>query len=230
MAVGFRVRNSNNILQIDGEYQNMELIYKANLTLSQADVLGYYNDVTPPANQPNALLAIHDTGSGCYVQKLTNGNYRIYTDRSATSANRVIEYFFFGNPDQTVISGGVGFKVRNPNNGAILFSSQKRYFRVQGIAFQQINPNTEVSQAFPGKKIAILQNMCPQYMRIESGGTPQQPIIIISAYRGTMRINQNGYPVVENRLVSQFGGPGTGQPGTFNLPDAGYMFIDVTGF
>lgn len=228
MAEGFRVRNSANILQIDGIYQNLELLFKATLTLSLSNSIGCYNDIVVPANKVNALIALYDTGTGCYIQVSSSGVYRVYSELS--QKGKTIEYFLFAEPNDSPQIGGVGFVVRNPNTAKVIFHSARRYFRVMQTFIGDIPIDTQISVSFPGRKIAILQCMRVRYWRFDTGGTGGTPSFVVTIRSGVMRVDGAGNAIVQNKIVAQLGGPGGGTAGTDNFPYGSYMFIDVTNF
>lgn len=240
-VVGFAVRNQNRILQIDGEYQNHELLSISNHSIgawgTTNDMWGTSVDIAPPPGRANVILAIKTTApAGVYVVRISASVYRVYRG-IGNPLNDVISFtaYFFATPIERIASGGVGLVVRNRITGNVVFNSNYRYLRIMQFApvdlYMPIDANVPPSSAsfsFPGKTLAVVQCVRPNGRRQNDAGTPQQPISVFGFFSGTMRTDGGDTATITHRVISTAIGPrGTSVASqTFGT----YMIIDVTGY
>lgn len=222
------VRNANSFIQIDSNYKNMELLYKATATLSNSDALGYYAEVGMPANKSNVLMAIRDTtGLGCHIVVVNGNTWRIYGDRN--SQNRQVTYYLFCEQTDDALPKVPKVVIRNPNNGKVIFTSTKRYLKVLHLYQGELQDDQSYSFDGGGRTLAVIQCMKPSFERLETGGTGSQPVFNITIKRGLMRIAGN-VATVQNRFCSAFSSIGGGTNSSITISPAMYIFIDVTGY
>ncbi|UOL48387.1 hypothetical protein [Pseudomonas phage Almagne] len=227
-TVGFRVRNQDRVLQIDGTYTNMEFKSKGTLTPSQQsnDILGYFADVQSPS--PTAVIAVVGQGDGVYVKKMPNGNFRVYAGRSLPSQVTPFTYYIFDKASNTDLGGGFGFVVRSRITGQVVFNSNRRYLRILDMINATVLPDESSTFSYPGKSIAPIQ--CRKsYYRIHSpGGAPNQPVLIIGWKNSCIRNLSTSSFNVWNRGThsAQVGG---NQYYSDSVPFVSYIVVDVTG-
>lgn len=239
--VGLRVRNQNRILQIDGEYQNLELVLKANYSIpttsSTGDMWGASVDVPSPPGRTNVVLAIQTTApAGVYFVKTGASTFRIYRGSGNGSTDPVlITVYFFAAPLERSSAGGVGIVVRNITTGLVVFNSNYKYLRI--LQFANVNltmpqdanvPPTTATFSFAGKTLAIVQCVRPNGRRQTTGGPPQQPVGIFGFFGGTMRTDGASTATITHRVIASAVGPAGSSSATQTLGT--YMIVDVTGF
>lgn len=239
--VGIAVRNQNRILQIDGEYQNHELVYKAEYTVpdwdSTNDMWGGFIDVIVPPNRENVVMAIKTLApSGLYTIKISNTSYRIYRgSTNPLSGGIPVTVYFFATPIENNQPGGIGIVVRSRTSGKIVFNSNYRYLRILQFAPVDLyvpqnaqDPPSTATFSFVDKTVAIVQCVRPNGRRQTPGGTPQQPISIFGFFSGTMRTDGAGTATITHRVISSAIGPWGSSVASQTFGT--YMIIDVTGY
>lgn len=241
MAVGLRIRNQGNILQIDGTYQNMELVSSGAVVTSQIDSNeGAFADIAIPAGVANPVIATRANGLGVFVKRQSNQIYRVFSGGNETSTT--VWFYIFGEPTQARPSGQVGLIVRNEFTNQIVYNSNKKYMRVM----EQIN--TDVSFALTAnaggsqnsyiyreynnsRVVAVIQNTRPYQREQNVGGTPQLPISVFSFRSGTTRQTVPYNMVLETRTYSAKTLVGAGgQPSVDGQYSASWTIVDVTGY
>lgn len=225
--LGFRVRNQNRILQIDGEYKNLEFVMSRTDTMNSKDnnIEGYYTSISIPAGRTNATIAVISQSVGVYVKRQSNSEFRIYSTPS--QAGQVVTFFMFADPTEAP-SGGVGLVVRNRYSGEVVYNSNKKYMRVLGFSRVSLQRGQTASFNYPGRTVAIMQSRRPYSRSTETGGSPSQPIGIFGFQSGTMR-SSGGNCVISHEPA--YAGVGGNAGNTLSSsPDGAYLFIDVTGY
>jgi len=235
--VGLRVRNKDRVLQIDGEYQNLELVSKATYTIPVesvgGDMWGGRVDIPPPAGRLNVVMAVLTTAAAGVYTVRVGTTYRIY--RGSLNGSNVVEVtvYFFATPIERD-TGGVGLIVRSRVTGAVVYNSNYRYLRILKFApvdlyvpQNAIEPPSSASFSFPGKKVAIIQCVRPNARRQTPAGTPQQYIGVFGFFGGTMRTDGATNAIIEHRVIGSAVGP-WGQSTAFQTLGT-YMIVDVTG-
>lgn len=236
--VGLRIRNKDRILQIDGEYQNLELVSKSDYSIPQnsstGDMWGASVDIAVPSGRSNVTIAISTTAStGVYVVKIGESLFRVYRG-VPNDATVVFTAYIFATPIERQSFGLVGLVVRSRLTGQVVYNSNYKYLRILRFApvdlYMPIDANAPPSQAFfdfPGKTVAIMQCVRPNGRRQNPAGTPQMPISVFGFFGGKMRTNGGSTAIIEHRVIASAIGP-TGSSvasQTFGT----YMVIDVTG-
>lgn len=228
MAVGLRVRNSSNILQIDGTYQNLELYATGTITMNLDDNnLGAYAEVACPAGKFSPVLAVKTASEGVFVIRHSASVFRIYV--GARVYTKTVTYYLF-TESGPVSPGGVGLIVRNENTGAVVYNSNKKYLRVLQPVVGAIAVDGSLSYSFPGKSIAIVQGLRPNYRNITSGGPVGQPVFVITLKSGTMRTPDASTAVLDYRTFITLTGFGSIAPSTDAMGNCNYLIVDVTGY
>lgn len=226
--VGFRVRNQNRILQIDGTYSNLEFKSKGTLTPASQDnnVLGYYADVQPPS--ANAIMAVVGQGDGVYIKKLANGNYRVYSGRSLPSQVTPFTYYFFDKASSSASGGGVGFVVRSRITGQVVYNSNRKYLRILDFINATVLPNESATWNYPGKTIAVVQCRKSFYRIHSPSGSPTQPVMVIgwnnSCIRNLSASSFNAWNRGTHAVTA-----GGNQFYSDSVPFVSYIVVDVTG-
>lgn len=232
MPAGLRIRNNGNILQIDGTYRNSELIQKGTLALNQSDVngRGWFGSISLPASKSMTFIAFRAASPGIYWQLQNATTMQVFSGSKApTPQPPDITYYIFGEPD-IPISGGVGLIVRNAATGQVAYNSRKKYLRILQPINQQIPVDSGLTLTYPGKTVAICQCMRPTRWKVDTGGTPQQPIFVLSLASGTMATPDAQTAVILNRTTETYTGFGGNTTQIVNMLDAAYLIVDVTGY
>lgn len=229
MAVGLRVRNNGNILQIDGTYQNMELVATGTVAMNTDDNNnGRYADVFIPAGVNSPVLAVRTDSEGVYVIRYTASNFRVYV--GGRTDGKVVTYYMFGEPTQNYPRGIVGLIVRNESTGQIVYNSNKKYLRVLQPIIGGFVPDNSLTYNYPGRVVATIQSVRPWQRFLQTGGTQQQPIFVITLKSGTMRNPDVSTVNINFRTYNTLTGFGGGQQQADGLYECNYTVIDVTGY
>lgn len=223
------IRNANSFVQIDSNFKNMELLYKSSIVLTSQDAMGVYADIGLPAGRSGLLVAVRDTtnSGGCHTRMQAVNVMRIYADQGAL--NRTVTVYLFASISDDTLPKVPKVVIRDPATGRVIFSSTKRYLKVLGVFAGNLEKDQETSATFPGKTIAIIQCMRPEYERLTTGGTPTQPSFTILLHKGLMRVNGDT-AYVKNGLSRMFTSLGGGVNNEFTISPARYIYIDVTGY
>lgn len=236
--VGFRVRNASRVLQIDGEYQNLELISKASYATStnNGGLWGRYADVPVPAGRSNVVLAVSSTSErGLYVVRINASTFRVYSGDQGSGTISSFTAYMFATPIQPGSGFSIGLIVRSRITGEVVYNSNFKYLKV--LSFRPVNlpmplnaqsPPSVDSSLYQGKSVAIVQCGRPYGRRQVPGGTPQQPIGIFGFFGATMRTPIPSQALIENRVIASAIGPsGTS---TAQVDTGTYLVIDVTEY
>lgn len=230
-AVGFRVRNKDKILQIDGQYKNHALLQKVTLQPTN-QVFGdnslRYIDIPIPQSSTIPLLALR-CDFYCFYTMADASTYRIFTKRTpSTEAPPTVDVYIFGDPPATTASGGIGFRVRNQVSGAVVFDSNYKYLRVLGYYTNtSATPSSPIT--FPGRKVALVQGVRSYGAFKDRSGF----VVIDSTYSGVMSTPSESAAVYQYIIVRSFNLPWDG--GSYPRYDYSslsnsFMVIDVTNF
>lgn len=236
--VGFRVRNQNRILQIDGEYKNLELVSVANYSVSSNDsgLWGRFADVPVPAGRQNVVLAVKCSSErGVYVVRRSAGVFRVYSGDQGSGDISVFTAYIFATPQQSLGGFAIGLVVRSRITGEVVYNSNYKYMRI--LSFRPVNlpmplnaqsPPSQDSTTYGAKSVAIIQCVRPYGRRQVQGGTPQQPISIFGFFGATMRTPSTNWALIENRVIASAIGPSG--VSTSQRDFGTYMIVDVTGY
>jgi hypothetical protein len=225
--IGFRTRNNNSVLVIDGTYKNLELISSGSVSLGTADPnnQGMYADVAVPLGSTNVLLAIRSAAQGVYWKKLNASTFRIYAGGSTAVT---VAYYLFADPVQSSNVGKVGLVIRNASNGQVLYKSTRKYLRVLGMLSGTIVTDSTVTQQYAGKTVAIIQMLRANLIRMETGGTGQQPIFVVTWKSATMHTPDASTVRITHRTVATNTGFGNPSPYVDAIQEYAYMIVDVS--
>lgn len=235
--VGMRVRNKDRILQIDGEYQNHELVLVAdyNLTGTAGGLGGPTADVSVPAGRTNAIIAVAKADRGVYVKKIDASTFRIFAGNNQAGSSGTVRVYMFAVPIERTSTGLVGLVIRSRLTGAVVYNSNYKYlkilkfFTVDLYMPQDANvPPSSVSYDFPGKSVAIIQCLRPYGRRQVAGGTPQQPNSVFGFFSGTMRTPVPTTATIEHRVTASAVGPPGSSVTSMTL--GAYIVVDVTSY
>jgi hypothetical protein len=225
--IGMRIRNNGNILQVDGNYQNMEVSAQGTATTSGSygGTSEMYADIPIPSGRGNSLLAVYGATAAVYCKKQDANTFRVFSQASTPAT---FTYYLFSTPQ--AVSGGVGLKIRNNTTGAVLFNSRYKYLRVLDYLTGTLAIDSAISRQYPGKKVAIIQTLRPFHIKIDSGGTSQQPAGVFTFRSGQMTNPQSDTATVTFGISFVFGGPVQVTPVANGMNSIGYLVIDVTGY
>ncbi|MGZ0702527.1 hypothetical protein [Pseudomonas piscis] len=227
--VGFRVRNQNKILQIDGCYENQELVSVDTYVMSSRgnDILGSYAAVNVPSGRKNPVIAVSGSVRGVYIKRISVGLFYIYSG-GGIDDKETVKVYVFADPISAA-GGGVGLVVRNRVTGAVVYNSNNKYIRVLGFESVSLGIHNSASATFPGKTIAIIQGVRPYARKIDMGGPPNQPVGIFGFFSGTIKSPDASTCIIEHRgVASAVGGRANN---TLSVsPWGSYLVIDVTGY
>lgn len=237
-VVGFRVRNQNRVLQIDGEYKNLQLVSVANYSCSTNDsnILGRFADVPVPSGRQNVALAVKcQSANGVYVVRYSASFFRVYSGDGGGGDVSVFTAYIFADPLQSLGGFPVGLIVRSRTTREVVYNSNYKYLRI--LAYRPVNlpmplnaqqpPSTD-SSSYAGKSVAILQCARPYGRRSTPGGNPQQPVGIYGFFGSTMRTPQASQALIEHRVIGSSVGPNV--TSAAERPSGVYLIIDVTGY
>lgn len=237
--VGLRVRNSARILQIDGEYQNHELVSKTDYLIpppgSTSDMWGPSVDVAFPSGRTDPLIAIRtEAAAGVYVVRVGASSFRVYRGSGNLTGNVAFTAYIFAAPIERSGAGLVGLVVRSMATGKVVYNSNYRYLRVLNFASVNLPMPANAQETPPsavfthgGKTVAIAQCVRPNGRRITPGGTPQQPVGFFGFFGGTMRNSGAPTAIIEHRVIASAVGPPATSVAQQN--QGTYLIIDVTG-
>lgn len=131
MAVGVRIRNASNILQIDSTYQNLALRQKGAVVSGSANVGGTgWSQAT--ITVPATAVVAYRCANQCYISSSSpsGGNKTVTFWVNGLSVS--IAWYAFDTADLGLSYGGnTGLRIRNPA-GAVVFDSRLKYMRVIG--------------------------------------------------------------------------------------------------
>ncbi|HHK4359920.1 TPA: hypothetical protein ACQTX9_000110 [Pseudomonas aeruginosa] len=235
--IGFKARNTEKILVIDSSYQNLQMVAKGTLTTSKLDSgIGYYADVVVPSGRASAVLAIRWNGtageypqpSGVYWKKLDATTFRVYA--GSPSVQATFDYFLFCTPIQTTEGGVIGLRIRNSSGGGVVYDSRYKYLRVLDYINETLVVDGVFSKAYPGKKVALIQTLRANYTRIDSGGTVDHPIFVITLKSSCMATPTDDAVRIYYRSTDLYTGFGSITPAIAGVNYAGYLVVDVTGY
>lgn len=229
--VGFRVRNKDRIVQIDGLYKNHALLYKATVQPLES-VFGdnslRYIDIPIPASKFTPLVALR-CDFACFYTQVNETIFRIFSRRTpSTETPPTVEVFVFGDPPSEVPPGAVGLRVRSKLTGEIVFDSNYKYLKVLG---HYVNRETPVSDPikFPGRKVAVVQGVRSYGAFTDRSGF----VIIDSTYSGIITTPTQDSALYRYAIVRSFNLPwdgGSYPRYDFSSHANSYMVVDVTGF
>lgn len=236
-AVGLRVRNKDRILQIDGEFQNHELVSFGDYTFSNPENIFWrdYVDVPVPPGRTNAIIAVSKADRGVYVKKLNASTFRVFSGNNTTAVSGTVRVYIFAVPIERASTGLIGLVVRSRITGAVVYNSNFKYLRILSFfpvdlyVAQDANvPPASVSYNFPGKSVAIIQCLRPYARRSTPGGNPQQPIGIYGFFGGTMKVPDPSTALIEHRVIASAVGPPAS--GLVAMTQGVYLVVDVTSY
>ncbi|MCU8044339.1 MULTISPECIES: hypothetical protein [unclassified Shewanella] len=169
MAVGLRVRNNNNIIQIDNTYKNLGLLTKGNVTTVRNT--NYYGTVSVgtvivSGNNPQIALIPKETAPAAVYQRVKSGNTFTFTIFSI--APDTIPYYIF---DYSV-AGTVGPKLKMRDaSGNLFFDSSRNYLKIVGMMDVDDGQPSYIEHPTPaGRKCAVLMSVGAQeYVYIPAG-------------------------------------------------------------
>lgn len=232
MTIGFRVRNQNKILQIDESYSNMTLYSSNTYTMNQSDqsIFGYYVDIST-ASLVNPVLAT--SGNECYIKKIGSSLFRVYSGQSLYNY-LTVRVWIFAKPANISGGGFPGLVIRNPITGEVVFNSNYRYMRVievfnvsLGVRTNATQPNPSASRNYPGKTIAVIQQLrCHGRQTAQVGATGGQGIYAF--FSGVMTATGPNVTITNRAVASAIGANVGGS--TTSQPSGSYLIIDVTGY
>lgn len=228
-VVGFRVRNKDKILQIDGSYQCQELVSVNTYTMSSKDndILGYYAAISVPSGRTNPLVAVSGSSQGVYVKKMSSSVFRIYSGNNLDEA-RTVKVYIFADP-VNASGGGIGLVVRNRVTGNVVYNSNNKYIRILGFTPVSLGLNQSFSTTYSGRNIAIVQSVRPYARKTDTGGPPNQPIGLFGFFSGVMKSPDSSTCVIEHRAVASAVGGNVGNT-LYTSPWGTYLIVDVTGY
>ena len=233
MTVGLKIRNANQILQIDGNYQNMELVSKSTFTINQTenDIRGRFIDVGIPGGRKNAVIACSEGTLGVYVIRKNATTFRIYSTGDSVPPDKTVVVYMFAAPLTTTNTGGIGLKVRNRTTGEVVYNSVNKYLRILDFINVSLASNAGyTTPSYSGKTVAVVQCLRPWGRTTANGGPPNQPIGIFGFNGGTMLVNNSNSTVnITNRPLYSAVGGAVGNT-AWNQPSGTYLIVDVTGF
>lgn len=133
MAVGLRVRNNSNIIQIDNQYKNLAMRQKGTVT-TVAGVIPQFNSnvayatITVSGTNPQiALIPTEAAVAGLWYISMSGSNFvfHIVSREAAT-----IPYYIFDN----TLSGTAGAKLKMRDAGGnLFFDSSNKYLKIVGM-------------------------------------------------------------------------------------------------
>lgn len=222
MAIGLYIRNENNIIQIDENYQNLELIQKGGFSGSSGpngtETVAFPSDAT-------AIIAVVCTSGAVSWNIGQAGILTIYFQGSNVAG----EYFIFSRARTTTPLPKIGVVIRNKNTGAVVFSSNRRYMRVVDYRSGTLAVNGSVVLSYGSRKVAVAAGVRPYSFRQRFMGGGSFPITqrtwsgarLIAAAQGT--VNYAFMTVKEQSLQGNLGGA------DYEFNNYSFMVIDVTG-
>lgn len=156
MAVGLRVRNNNNIIQIDNQYKNLAMTQKGTVT-TVAGVIPQFNSnvayATITVSGTNPQIALIPTEAAVaslwYISK--SGSSFVFHIVSRAAAT--IPYYIFDN----TISGIAGAKLKMRDAaGNLFFDSSNKYLKIVGM-LNTTDDDPVIQLATPsGRQCAVL--------------------------------------------------------------------------
>ncbi|MCU7649483.1 hypothetical protein [Pseudomonas piscis] len=227
--VGFRVRNQNKILQIDGRYENQELVSVDTYVMSSRDndIFGCYAAVNVPSGRKNPIIAVSGSAQGVYIKRISAGLFYIYS--GSGDDKRTVRVYIFADPYPVSVGGSVGLVVRNRVTGTVVYNSNNKYIRVLGFESVSLGLYKSASATFPGKTIAIIQGVRPYARKTDDGGPPNQPVGLFGFFSGIIKSPDTSTYIIEHRGVANAVGGRAGNTLSVS-PWGSYLVIDVTGY
>lgn len=236
MTVGLRVRNNNNIIQIDNTYKNMGLLTKGNVTTVRDNKYSgtvSLATLTIAGNNPQIALIPKESAPAAVMQRVKSGNNFTFT--IVSSAPDTIPYYIF---DYSV-AGAAGAKLKMRDaSGNLFFDSSANYLKIVGMMDVDDGQPDYTQQATPvGRKCAVLMSVgAYEYAWIAAGSpTPNYYQITekwtISAAAINSASNYAAAGIVNLRLFLKLEYH-TVQPTStsFGTNQAQYPIIDVTHY
>lgn len=229
MANGIRIRNQNNIVQIDHNYANLALYASGVAVSSGDDGFGWYTALFDVYGASFGTIAIQCAAPFYLLgQVQISGGIRY---RVVTKGAIAFRWFSFATPIGD--PGGIGLRIKQ-ENGQVNFNSGLKYMRlldVRGGDYLELYGN--ISGGFGGKALAIVQGVLPIDSRFD----------IFSDFEGFFAVDAGVFQVTANPGGSwsyryywdtlKIDGPydpGSVQHSNTLQPRYSFMVIDVTGF
>lgn len=183
MAVGFRVKNSSSLIQIDETYRNLALRAKGSFSPSTVwSTTWRIGSITVSGSSP--VLAWRSSAPAAIVGASRSGSSITYTFMIAATSG-TISWWLFDEPIYGAVTGSVGLRIRNPSTGVITFDSRMKYMRVIGaITGEYVGNNPPASAQYSGLPALVAGNIPYRYVSnvISQAGTPPYPWVDFVIY------------------------------------------------
>ncbi|WP_186270023.1 hypothetical protein [Burkholderia gladioli] len=197
MAVGARIRNNQNVIQIDERYKNLALWQRGSTFAQQSsnygDPVKFVAMITVPYN-PTALFGYRMVGYACSLWRTLINSDGTVTYQVICQTNAApVEWIIFADPGLLTPAGHVGLRIKNPADGTVSFDSRLPYMRVLataavGNAFHSGGPGSGTvmfDQTFAGKDVFLVQNTTAKQLDVHQVTLPGQPIVTQIIYWNT---------------------------------------------
>lgn len=203
MSAGIRIYNDNRNLVIDGEYQNIALIEKINLTSpkSTSNTGGREQHIFEFEYLGDLPIVVLPIGIGYDLYALTS--VRINNGKTVVevraSSNKPFTVYLFGKPKQ-IDSTLPALRIYSHKTGELVFDSRQKYLRVLG--------ECEEGKALPKNKLygQLIRGRSLQWHQASFGSTSSSQykyldLIISHTYRlqdnaDTYEIKKGGFAVM----------------------------------
>lgn len=229
-TAGLQVKNDILSIQIDQDYKNLALVYKATIT---TDTLLYavspyssYKTITLPVGVVNPVIAF-SCGEPCLIMDQTDTVASLLC-RGAVGTS--ITYFVFGEPPTTAPAHGEGLLVFTAS-GQVGYDTNFPYLRrLQSLTTASSSLNggagtIGTSSTFSGKTLAVVQN-AGSFAQHTDGGSGGAGAVPATAY-GAGVATFGTFAVITCFKVFGFNASaGWHQDG----PNGAWLMIDVTGY
>lgn len=156
MAVGLRVRNNNNVIQIDNQYKNLAMTQKGTVTTIAGAIPQFnpnvaYASITVSGTNPQiALIPTEDAVASLWYISMSGANFVFHI---VSRAAATIPYYVFDNTISGV--GGAKLKMRD-SAGNLFFDSSNKYLKIVGM-LNTTNDDPVIQLSTPaGRQCAVL--------------------------------------------------------------------------
>ena len=232
MAYGFRVRNANGFIQIDGTYRNAALVAKYTITpgnVSNPNGM-YLTDFTIPNGINPLIVGATPSGGNNICMSLLSRSGNSWTYRIATTSRNPIELYHFDNMSLAAVAGTVGMRVRNINTGEVVFDSRCKYMRVLDfLAGKETLPNfPSQTKSYGVAKVGVLQ--ATRFVTSPSEQLPGNPPMVLALITESV-FRTSGGSVTLGTADLMVLGPAQGVTAfDFENWTWGYLVLDLSNF
>lgn len=226
MTIGARIRQGDgSLIQIDPFYENLCL--KTNGVVQTTSYFQASSATVQVAGCNRPMIAVYCANAFVGVKSVTQSGNTYTWELVSNLVGAVINYWIFDTTDvaQMAFVTTKGLRIRNPNDGRVVFDSRYKYMRVQ--QFFSVNASVGAGAGIPGNN-SYAVGICNSglYVAIAGGPVGGGPAWLVTnvAYVAGARCNADGTvstTLIQINISTQTGdnppSPPTGLAGDANF-------------